>query len=83
MAPMLNTAHLITLADAYRSATNTEDKTVSSRVFQDSKKLGAIRTGADITVSRYNAALGWFSANWPEGAAWPIDVPRPFAEVEA
>lgn len=80
---MLNTAHLITVADAYRAATNTEDKTVSSRVFQDSKKLGAIRGGADITVGRYNAALAWFSANWPDGAAWPHDVPRPAGEVAA
>ena len=74
---MLNIEHLIKVADEYGRATAVEDKTVSSRVFQDSKKLGAIRAGSDITVGRYNAALEWFSSNWPEGAIWPVDVPRP------
>ena len=79
---MLNTDHLTTLADLYGRALTLEEKTVSSRVFQDSKKLGAIRAGSDITVGRYNAALEWFSANWPEGAVWPDGVPRP-ANAEA
>lgn len=74
---MINIAHLIQIADAYGAATQVEEKTVSSRVFQDSKKLGAIRAGSDITVGRYNAAIRWFDANWPEGFDWPHDVPRP------
>jgi hypothetical protein len=80
---MLNIEHLITVADEYGRAAQVEEKTVSSRVFQDSKKLAAIRGGSDITVGRYNAALAWFSQNWPEDAAWPHDVPRPAAEVAA
>ena len=80
---MLNITHLITVADAYAKLTGVEEKTVSSRVFADSKKLTAIRSGSDITVGRYNAALEWFSGNWPEGADWPHDVPRPeAAEME-
>ncbi len=66
-----------TVADAYAKLTGVEEKTVSSRVFADSKKLTAIRAGSDITVGRYNTALGWFSENWPEGSVWPHDVPRP------
>lgn len=80
---MLNIEHLIKVADEYGRVSQVEDKTVSSRVFQDSKKLGAIRSGSDITVGRYNGALEWFSANWPEGAVWPHDVPRPSNEVAA
>lgn len=80
---MLNIDHLITVADEYGRAAQVEEKTVSSRVFQDSKKLAAIRGGSDITVGRYNAALGWFSQNWPVDAAWPHDVPRPAVEVAA
>ena len=78
---MLNITHLITVADTYREASRIEDKTVSFRVFQDSKKLSAIRAGSDITVGRYNAALSWFSANWPDGAEWPEGVPRPVADA--
>jgi hypothetical protein len=79
---MLNIEHLLQVADEYGRAVMVEDKTISSRVFNDGKKLAAIRGGSDITVGRYNAALEWFSANWPDDAVWPHDVPRPvIAEV--
>lgn len=74
---MLNIEHLLEVADEYGRAAKVEEKTISSRVFNDGKKLAAIRGGSDITVGRYNAALEWFSANWPVDAAWPHDVPRP------
>lgn len=80
---MINIQHLLIVADAYRLATGTEDKTVSSRVFADSKKLTALRSGSDLTISRFNDALRWFSANWPEDATWPMDVDRPFVEQAA
>jgi len=64
--------HLIQLADAYKIATGiTEDTTVSYRVFGDSKKLGAIRSGRDITLRRFNAAVRWFCENWPDGTDMP------------
>ena len=74
---MINIQHLLIVAGAYGSALGIEDKTVSSRVFDDSKKLSALRSGSDLTVSRFNDALRWFSANWPEGTDWPDDVMRP------
>ena len=74
---MLNIKHLITVADEYGRISEIEEKTVSSRVFNDGKKLSAIRSGSDITVGRYNAALAWFSEHWPEGKVWPHGVPRP------
>ncbi|PYE89624.1 hypothetical protein [Phyllobacterium leguminum] len=78
---MMNATHILILADAYKTALGIEDKTVSSRVFDDSKKLTAIRFGSDLTLSRFNAALRWFDANWPEGVEWPETVLRP-ATVE-
>lgn len=79
---MLEIRNLLDLADVYRVATKTEDRTVSSRVFSDGKKLSALRMGADITVSRFNEAVRWFSLNWPDQAIWPDDVYRPsFHEV--
>ncbi len=69
---MLNIAYLIRLADAYKVALGvTEDTTVSYRVFGDTKKLAAIRAGADLTTRRYNAAVRWFHDNWPEGHSFP------------
>ena len=80
---MNDIAHLLAVADAYKGALDLEDVTVSARVFSDSKKLSAMRAGADITVSRYNSALVWFATNWPAGAKWPRSVSRPAPERAA
>lgn len=68
---------LIQLADEYGRATGVTVTTVSWRVFNDSKKLSAIKAGADIQVSRFERAVSWFAQNWPEGAVWPEALPRP------
>ena len=66
---------LIRIADAYKAVAGVpEDTTVSHRVFRDSKKLTALREGGDITVTRFNAALAWFAANWPDGSPFPAEL---------
>lgn len=67
---------LLTVARAYASIAGVSLTTVSSRAFDDGKKLTAIEGGADIQVRRLDRAMQWFSDNWPEGP-WPADVPRP------
>ena len=63
---MIDIDTLISRADDYKRLLNIpEDTTVSYRVFGDSKKLSALRCGADITVRRFNAAMRWFDYNWP------------------
>ncbi len=74
---MSEISHLLAVADAFKKATGLEDVTLSHRLFSDSKKLAALRNGADITVGRFNASLIWLSTNWPADAAWPQDVARP------
>lgn len=54
---------------------------VSTIVFNDGKKLAAIEGGADLQTSKFEQAMAWFSAHWPDDTAWPDDVPRP-AEVD-
>ena len=78
---MIEIAHLLCLANAYQRATALEDVTLSHRVFGDSKKLAALRSGADITVTRFNNAIMWFSANWPDALEWPQQVFRPVPEA--
>lgn len=74
---MIEINHLLEVAAAYGHASNIEEKTVSTRVFQDGKRLTAIREGKEITVGRFNAAMGWFATHWPEDAMWPAHVQRP------
>ena len=69
---------LLRVAGEYRRATGLETKTVSWRVFEDSKKLEAMERGdADIQTRRFERAMSWLSENWPADAVWPADVKRP------
>lgn len=68
---------LLRVARAYALAEDIEMKTVSWRVFGDSKKLSAIEAGRDIQLGRFENAMQWFSDNWPQSAVWPCGVARP------
>lgn len=75
---MLEKAHLLALADEYRRVTEVSDTTLSSRMFNDGKKLSALRIPkGDLSTKRFNVAMRWFADNWPEGAVWPAHVTRP------
>lgn len=76
---------ILALARAYGAAEGIEPKTVSWRVFKDSKKLAALESPTgDIQTRRAEATLQWFSDNWPDGAAWPEGVDRkPVSDEEA
>jgi len=69
--------NLLTVARKYAELEGVGLSTVSSRAFDDGKKLAAIEGGADIQVRRLERAMQWFSDHWPDGGAWPSDVPRP------
>jgi hypothetical protein len=70
--------HLKIIAVRYSELTGTPIKTLSSRIFDDGKRLDAIVAGAaDVTTARFDIALRWFSANWPGGEPWPDGVMRP------
>lgn len=74
---MLQIAHLLALADEFQRVSPVEDKTLSFWVFNDSKKLTALRGKSDITTGRFNGAVQWFSDHWPAGAVWPKGIVRP------
>lgn len=75
--------HIVRLADIYSSIMGPTCSTISTTIFNDGKRIERLRSGLGITVQCYNEAMRWFSANWPDGAVWPHDVPRPSAEVAA
>lgn len=80
---MLGTAHLLDLARAYAQGAGVEMTTVSSRVFDDGKKLSAIEAGGDILSGRLSRAVHWFADNWPERAVWPSHIGRPETPVSS
>lgn len=81
MRTVIHASDVLTLAEKFAGANELELVTVSSRVFGDSKKLAAIRGGADLTLERADKAVRWFSENWPASAPWPSDVARPQKEA--
>jgi len=79
---MVKIFYLLKVIDVYQSATGLADSTISNYVFNDGKLVKRLRSGRDITVGRFNYALRWFSAHWPQGAVWPDDIARPEVEAE-
>lgn len=71
---------LLIVARRYAEIEDVPLSTVSSRVFNDGKKIKALEDGADISVGRLERALRWFSLNWPADESWP-GVPRPDTDL--
>ena len=74
---LIDKNHILLLSERYQKSTGLIETTISSRIFNDGKKIAALRSGSDLTTSRYNAALLWFDENWPGLDPWPSKVSRP------
>ncbi len=74
---MLTIAAFFSVADKYSEASRLAEATLSSKIFNDGKRLAAIRNGSDVGVRRLEAATLWLSNHWPENLDWPDNVPRP------
>lgn len=74
---------LLRLVDIYAEANGLEQTTVSWRLFSDTAKLQSLREGRDLQTKRFEHALRFLSANWPEGVPWPDDIARPVTEAAA
>lgn len=68
---------LLKLSDHYAAARGLSISRVSTLVFADGKVLTRISNGGDLTTGRFEAAIGWFSDNWPVDVEWPSDIDRP------
>lgn len=75
------------VAEAYKQARGLSTARVSALVFGDGTKLSHILgRDADLTTSRFERSMQWFSDHWPEDVEWPAGIPRPnptAAEVHA
>lgn len=73
---------LIAVSVAFREAIGlAQESTLSHRVFGDTKKIAQLRAGSDITLGRYNAAMGWFATHWPEGVEPPAAL-APYRQAQ-
>ncbi|WP_145638918.1 hypothetical protein [Neorhizobium alkalisoli] len=65
------------IVEIYCEAAGVSESTLSSRMFNDGKRISQLRGGADIGAKRLEASLKWMSASWPANAIWPHSFPRP------
>jgi hypothetical protein len=80
--------HLGLCAVAFERAAGLKASIVSRRAVQDSRYLDRVIGGSSgFTVATYDRLMAYFSAHWPEEAAWPEGAPRPnpseWARIEA
>jgi len=73
--------HLESLLAAYREKDNRAESTIGRFCAGDGDFFDRLRTGKGFNVRTYDRVARWFSDNWPEGAAWPDDVPRPATDA--
>lgn len=68
---------LLAVSSRFCEARGLSAARTSTLVFGDGKVLTRLSEGRDLTTRRLETAMQWFSTHWPDGAAWPTDVPRP------
>lgn len=74
---------LLKVSETYAIAKQLSVSRVSTIVFADGKVLDRLQGTADLTTGRFEAAMAWFSANWPDGAEWPEGIERPIVQEAA
>lgn len=74
---MTDMTQFLRLVAAYGKATGLAESTISSRLFDDGKRLRMLRDGRDVGIRKVQVAVAWLSDNWPADHPWPSDIPRP------
>jgi len=69
--------HLLACGSLYCAASGLADSTVGRVVASDGRFFERLRDGKTFTAKKYDEVMVWFASNWPSGAAWPTNVPRP------
>lgn len=77
-------ANLLELATRYAEATGRKMATVCQEALGDWRFFRRLeeKDTTSFTIRKYDAAVAWFSARWPEAAEWPVSVLRPSANAQ-
>jgi hypothetical protein len=69
--------HLISLIEIYAKAKGLSPSRVGHVLFSSGTKYRELTEGKDITLARFEAAIKFFDANWPDDVPWPEGLQRP------
>lgn len=73
----------LVLVERYCAAASIAEATLSTKLFNDGKRLSIIRDGGDLGTRHFERSVQWFSDNWPASAEWPSEIERPFSSSGA
>lgn len=79
---MTNIDQFLRLVDAYSVATGLAQSTISTRLFNDGKRLEMLRDGRDVGIRKVADAVQLISDSWPPESPWPDEIARP-AKISA
>lgn len=66
------------LVSLFCAARGISEARASTLILNGGSRITAIRAGqSDIGIRRLDEAIQYLSSNWPEGAEWPPEIPRP------
>ena len=68
---------LLSLIEAYSSATGKSEATVANYARQGSRFFQSLRQGARVWPETGELVVQWFSDHWPADADWPDGIIRP------
>ena len=73
------TQNILAVVAAYRAVARQAESTISRKFLGSGKTLDKIasQAGYSFPADSYDAWVAKFSAEWPDGAVWPPNVPRP------
>jgi hypothetical protein len=67
---------LLAVCDQFIAAAKISESALSGRIFNDGKRIAALRAGADLNTVTWERAMIWLSDNWPKGKRWPRGIIR-------
>lgn len=82
---MVSFEQFLELADIFAKHTGLTESTLSTRLFNDGKRLKMLREGnreRDVGIIKVENAVRHLWENWPRGAAWPRRIPQPVPQSE-
>jgi hypothetical protein len=80
---VMDTDHLIRLADALAAHLGRAEATISNKAAGHALLFKRLREGHGCTVRTAKSVSKWFAENWPADLEWPADVPRPSIKKDA
>jgi hypothetical protein len=69
--------HLIALMETFAAAKGISPGRVGQILFSSGAKYDQLVAGADINVGRFEDAVKYLDAHWPDDLPWPEGLARP------